>query len=367
MTRHKLEIVNSWTLKVLITELENGHIKIPRFQRDYIWDRNKVIKLFNSIHLQYPIGSIFLWSAPPKYKNFIRKTDYLNVIEHKKEECDFILDGQQRIMSIYATLRGKTIAGTDYSKICFNVRKNEFYFPRRKTEKFNIPVWNLFDESAFNEVLDDLKDYDTKHKTRYAKVWQECRENIYTYPVSIVKTKNKELEDVVEIFERINQGGNRLTLFDLVHATVLDNKFDLKDKIEKLNNQPAIKKIGGLPNRVIVNSLSINAFENISSSSQLKLSSSICQKIWKPSIDALNSSIEFLYGIGVHEDLMQYHTLIIVLQFYFYNTKFVVVHPSHQKDIEKWFWDSKFSNRYATSNASKIKEDISWFKKLTES
>ncbi|MBN2519539.1 MAG: DUF262 domain-containing protein, partial [Bacteroidales bacterium] len=280
---NKIEIVTNWTLNKMMTELEKGHIKIPRFQRDYIWERSKVIKLFNSIYLQYPIGSIFLWSAPPKYKNFIRKTEYLSINPSTdKEKCEFIIDGQQRIVSIYATLRGKKIGDSDYSRICFNMKRKEFLVPRTKSEKFNIPVFNAFDENTFTEILEDIKNYDLKHKTKYADSWAEFRESLMNYPVSIVKTINNDLDDVVEIFERINQGGNKLTLLDLVHATVLDDKFDLKDRIEKLNAQAKVKKSGGLPSRVIVNSLSINAFGNCSGSSQLRLSSDICQKIWKP-------------------------------------------------------------------------------------
>ena len=55
----KLEIINNWDLKKLISELEKGEIKIPRFQRDYIWERSKVVSLLNSIYSQYPIGSFF--------------------------------------------------------------------------------------------------------------------------------------------------------------------------------------------------------------------------------------------------------------------------------------------------------------------
>ena len=45
----KLEIINNWNLKKLLGELEAGHIKIPKFQRDYIWEKTKVVKLLNSI------------------------------------------------------------------------------------------------------------------------------------------------------------------------------------------------------------------------------------------------------------------------------------------------------------------------------
>lgn len=363
----KIEIINNWNLKKLILELETGNIKIPRFQRDYIWDRNKVIKLFNSIYLQYPIGSIFLWSAPKNYRTFIRETEYLEIKSIDTDnEVNFILDGQQRIVSLFATLRGKTVEDTDYSRICFNLKKKQFYIPRKKTEKFNIPVWNVFDDVAYSEVLEDLKAYDKNHNKSYATEWENFHNIFMNYPISIVKTNNEDLDDVVEIFERINQGGNKLTLYDLVHATVLDHRFDLKDRVLKFNKEPKIKKIGGIPNRIIVQSLSINVYENCSSTYQLKLTSEICLKVWDLTIGAIQSAIDFLTGIGIQTDMVQYHSFIPVLQYYFYNTKFAVIHPSHQKQMEKWFWDSKFSNRYSNSSISKMKEDVIWIKELTK-
>ena len=79
-----IEIVKNWDLKKLIEELEAGHIKIPRFQRDYIWERSKTVKLLNSIYLKYPIGSFFLWIAPKKYNNFIRDIFYFMTNQYDK-------------------------------------------------------------------------------------------------------------------------------------------------------------------------------------------------------------------------------------------------------------------------------------------
>jgi len=285
---NQIEILNNQTLKGLIDDLELGKIKIPRFQRDYIWERTKVVKLLQSVYWQYPIGSIFLWSAPNEYKNFIRETELIDVKSTSSpKKFEFILDGQQRIVSLYATLRGKEINNSDYSKICFNVKKKDFHVPRLKIEKLNIPMYNLLDETDYNEILEDLKAYDKNHKTNYALNWKECHDIFVNYPLSIVKTKKENLDDVVEIFERINQGGSRLTIFDLVHATVLNKDFDLKENIQKLNVSEDFSPYGGVSNRLIINSLAINLFENCSSLALLQLTPEKCIEIWEPTIEAI--------------------------------------------------------------------------------
>ena len=56
----KIEIINNWTLNKIFTELKEGNMRIPRFQRAYVWEPSKVVKLLNSIYKQYPIGSFFM-------------------------------------------------------------------------------------------------------------------------------------------------------------------------------------------------------------------------------------------------------------------------------------------------------------------
>ena len=46
----KIEIINNWTLNKIFTELEEGNMRIPRFQRAYVWEPSKVVKLLNSIY-----------------------------------------------------------------------------------------------------------------------------------------------------------------------------------------------------------------------------------------------------------------------------------------------------------------------------
>ena len=365
--KQKLEIINNWNLKKLIAELEIGQIKIPRFQRGYIWERPKIIKLLNSIGNQYPIGSFFLWIAPKKYKNFIRETEELNLPSHiDHDKYKFILDGQQRIVSLYMSLKGKNINGVDYSQICYNLDKKVFHVPSLKREKNNIPVWKIFDHDTFMDIHTDIALIDRKNKTNYAKILHECHQVFMNYPISIVKSYNEDLEEVVEIFERINQGGKRLSIFDLVQATTWDKTFDLKDKIREFNNQRSMKKYGNLSNKVFTQALSINIFEDYRNTSQLKLTANICKNNWEKTKQALNSTIDFMKNMHIHNDFSTYQLFIPVIQYYFFLSDHTEVLEEHKKKIEKWFWDAKFSKRYSVSNHAKIKEDINWIKDMLQ-
>lgn len=126
----KIEITNNWNIQRVFNELENGNIKIPRFQRGYVWERSKIVKLLNSIYKEHPIGSFFIWEADAKYSNFCREIKELGF--QQKPEANkflFIIDGQQRITSLYVSLMGKKLGDVDYASICFNLDRKCFQIP----------------------------------------------------------------------------------------------------------------------------------------------------------------------------------------------------------------------------------------------
>ena len=359
----KISIISDWTLQRLLTELQLGNIKIPRFQRDYIWEKSKVVKLLNSIYNQYPIGSLFFWKAPAKYAFFIRPFDIDGINDSATDgDFQFILDGQQRIMSLFVALMGKTMGDCDYSTICFNTDRCEFVIPRSQREKNNVPVWRVIDDKAFEETVAELESGSKSRKA--VQNLRHCREVFLNYPMSIVLTTNTEIDDVVEIFERINQGGKHLTIFDLIHATTWSEKFDLKQNIDDFNSAQRIKQFGRLSEKVFSLSLTINAFGDARSLYQLKLTPEICTKIWPRTKAALVSALDFLKQMRLSGDLTMYHNLLPTLQYYFFVSESKTIDQSHQKTLEKWFWDAKFSKRYSASAATRLKEDIAWVKML---
>ena len=62
--------VDEWDLGGLIDSIRSGRLRIPRFQRDFVWERSKVVKLLSSMYKEFPIGSFFIWYAPKKYNSF---------------------------------------------------------------------------------------------------------------------------------------------------------------------------------------------------------------------------------------------------------------------------------------------------------
>ena len=361
----KIEIINNWNLIKFFKELENGTVKIPKFQRGYIWEKSKIIKLLNSIYAQYPIGSIFLWNAPKEYKSYIRESEFLGITtKDTNNNYLFILDGQQRITSLYTVLRGKTVEGTDYRSICFNLDRREFIINTKKPAHGTVPAWKLLDPIAYGEQLADFAISDREKNTQYATIWRECHEIFNNYPLSIVVTTNNNLDDVVEIFERINQGGKRLSAFDLVQASTWDVDFDLSESITAFNQKNSLQKYTDIDPRFFTMAMTINIFENFNNTLLLQVSAEQYKKNWTRTIRGMQHSIDFVKSMGISDDLEPYYPLLPILQFYFYKSGHKEIDPAHRHDIETWFWNAKLTNSYVGNVSTQIRKDILWLASL---
>ena len=84
----------------LFSDIEKGIIKVPQFQRDFVWSREKSAKLIDSVIKGYPIGTFIIW----KTKETLRTVRNIGGIEFpetpKGDFVEYVLDGQQRITSI---------------------------------------------------------------------------------------------------------------------------------------------------------------------------------------------------------------------------------------------------------------------------
>lgn len=359
----KIDIINNWNLESIFCELENGNMKIPRFQRGYVWERSKIVKLLNSIYRQYPIGSFFIWVANRDYKHFCREITELGLPEEPESNAySFILDGQQRITSLFVALKRKQLNGIDYSTICFNLEKREFQIPRLKNEKHNIPAWKLFDRTAYGDVF---ADYVSKDREK-ADVWRDCQQIFTDYPISIIKSLKMDLDQVVSIFERINQGGKRLSLFDLVHASSWSAEFDLRDKIRAFNDEPNVKSFGGIENEVFIQSLALNKFGDCLNKNQLHLTAEICDSLWIKTTDCLRLAIDYIKTLGVRFiDFIPYNSFLPIIQYYFLKSGYKCIKSEDKEFIENWFWTATFSQRYSSSSLTKMKDDAEWISKLS--
>lgn len=208
---------NDFNILTLFSLIDNGVIKMPPFQRNYVWDEKRASKLIESIILGLPVPQVFLYEQGKN--NF------------------YVIDGQQRLLSIYffvkqrfPTPEGRLILRqylTGDTKIDSSILSDDHYF---KNFKLKLP------SSANNErnKLDKLK-YETlgEYKNTF---------DILRTVRSIVIKQNEPDDDssIYEIFNRLNTGGQNLSSQEIRMSMYYSPFYK---KIIELNAQPKWRKI----------------------------------------------------------------------------------------------------------------------------
>jgi uncharacterized protein with ParB-like and HNH nuclease domain len=98
----------------IIDRIADGDIKIPAFQRGFIWDQDQVVKLVDSLYHNYPIGSILLWNSMERLKSTRNVAGFEIPDRQPNYPVNYVLDGQQRLSTIYAVFcKNRTPVVTD--------------------------------------------------------------------------------------------------------------------------------------------------------------------------------------------------------------------------------------------------------------
>ncbi len=360
----------------LMNDIENGRVRLPPFQREFVWSPSKVIDLVDSIYKGYPIGSFFYWKASRKYVTLFRDIKSLSLPSPAPDqELFFILDGQQRVTSIWATFKGTVINDEDYGRICLDLDEGAKYEKGDREERRRIRVFDEIepDNVRFISLRDILSDNTRAYDDIRDKLPRDkkdtlslARERFRTYPFSVVKVFDLELEDAVEVFQRINQGGKRLTRFELVAANCWSETFDLARAVRDINQRIEERTdFGKVEPITFIQAMSLIAFDQCKTEHELRLSSGRVQELWPRVSKAVGDAIDWMrdnYGV-VRRDMIPYDAMLAVLACYF-SEHGTNVPIEHKTWIDRWFWRSAFSERYAQSQNSQMANDAKAIKEL---
>jgi len=223
--RHLLKISD------LIDGMRKCDVVLPEFQREYVWTREQAKQLMVSLVKSYPVGSLLFWKTdqPPELKNLEAAPDKLGRLQ-------VTLDGQQRLTTLYMFITGEIPPyyteqdiQTDPRNLYFNVATGEFqyYQSSRMTgnplwwsvvDCFNNPDINVFEiaqqQAGASEEVPKLAQHYSDHLNQLRQVRE------IDLPVQAVPS-HAGLDDAIDIFDRVNSQGTKLTDAELAltHVT----------------------------------------------------------------------------------------------------------------------------------------------------
>ncbi len=358
----------------LILEIKKGLIKIPKFQRDFVWSIEKTAGLLDSILKGYPIGTFILWETRSRL-NDVKNIGNLELPEVPEDtKIQYVLDGQQRITSLYAAYLGAKIQKegekkvTDYKNIYVDLDKDfesddEPIVTSEKPTSKHITLNKILN---FQENLIEIKD---NYSNEYFNKIHIYSQAFATYDFSTIILKKEDIDSAIEVFTRINTGGQTLTLFEIMSAKTYDEKrnFDMEKKFQDLINELSDINYESISNSILLNAIALVISKNKECKRKvvLQLDKNQIIDVWEDVISALKESIDYIrsvYRIPV-SSLLPYDSLLVPFAYWFYHKK---ERPTGEqaKYLEEFFWRISLSNRYSSSTESRLAQDIKRIDKI---
>lgn len=244
-------------LEELAIQVKAGDIKLPRFQRPFVWKRQDMLKLLDSIYKGYPIGSLLLWHSSQRLKSE-RSIAGLKVDdENTLYPTNYLLDGQQRLTTLCGALFWLKDSQESIWNIHFDLDNQVFIHPKDEDSVSLFPLNRLIGTSDF--IRQCMKFEHHPKKSIFVERAERLLRSIKDYKVAVVKIGDMSLEEVAPIFERINSTGRKLTMVDLMMAATWSDNFDLAQEILKIREKCGEHGFKGIPDSIILRSISAAA------------------------------------------------------------------------------------------------------------
>jgi hypothetical protein len=219
-------------IQTILDQIDLGSMALPEFQRGYVWNREQVKSLMQSLYKQHPVGSLLVW---------VTKTETANTRGDAKltpGSVKLLLDGQQRITSLYGIIRGAPPRFFDgdtrsFTDLYFNLDDETFEFHAPLKMRGN-PVWidvtqlmRIGSGKKITELVTDekLSANITIYINRLTAIENIKQIDLHTEEVA---GEDKTVDVVVDIFNRVNSGGTKLSKGDLALAEICAKSSDAR-------------------------------------------------------------------------------------------------------------------------------------------
>ncbi|MBS9779387.1 MAG: DUF262 domain-containing protein [Moraxellaceae bacterium] len=384
-----------------LDDLKRQDYQIPTFQRNVVWEAENVKKLWDSIYKFYPLGSILVWKTDLKLQNHREIGGHIIIDSNfSRNEYQYLLDGQQRTTSLLTSLYGGTIEGKEnfdptlyiditvsntdetddetYKKRFLywheiNDKQGSFKKNIARQKKFNEGlIIKLFDiKENFYEIQKNLNEHHTvngQFSHPYMQELLRIKQVLDNYRLSFIELKGIQVAEVCQIFERINQAGKPLDIFDIVVAKTFRpqtseiHSFYLRELIDdfrKVNNSKflEISNFDYLQIIAIIISQNIenSGIKNITPRYLNDITTEQIEQVWEDAKKAILKTFDFFENtLNIKEpQLVPYRYFYLTIANYFYKNS----NPNYDF-LKKYFWFNSLHKDDLLSNTTDIKTHI---------
>jgi len=363
-----------YSIRKILDSVVSGEIRIPAFQRGFVWDMDRVAYLLDSIYKGYPFGSLLFWRTKQVLATERDLGTFALPDPRADYPIDYVLDGQQRLTSIFTVFQTelKPQDNPDWSDVYFDMAtagnpqesvfvaiSSDINYDKARYFPMNV----LFDSVRYRAATEHLNQ---EQITLVDKLQEKFKE--VSIPIQVLKSEDRSI--VAIVFERINHLGLPLDTLQLLSAWTWSEDFDLLEKFQALRDE-----------------LSDFGFEGVGDDADLVLSCVAGILTGKPGAEMLlelngsdvraqfptvengiRGAIDFLRQQlkVVHLKLLPYPSMLVPLAAFFAEPdgKEVVYNGQTYQTLKRWFWRTCFSGRYTSQTRKTTITDIEQIRRL---
>ncbi|WP_120946242.1 DUF262 domain-containing protein [Helicobacter labacensis] len=365
-----------YEFKDIIERLDQGEYAIPRFQRDFVWTSKQAAKLIDSMLKGFPTGAFILWKTK---EHLAKNREIQGVCLHEIKNNDYVyyvLDGQQRMRALMLAYKGLTNqrgprTKDNYRDICVLAHPNaegDYCVVAKKKLEGAVPVCDL--------ITLDPYELEEKHglEREIVKQFIALKLQIEKYRFPTIEITDAPIENIVEIFTRINTGGTKLSVSEILYARFYmppnQGDFDLEACFNTLSSDldKLDFKLGNAS--LVVQLLSYTLKRNepgdlnskIANNTIMRLDPCAVRDQWEKIALCFKSAVEFCkHSLKIPSiDFLPAETTLLPLAYFFYCNQNKPASAHQKEQLQKFFLRCCFfgTNGYSLLKQLGLAEEI---------
>jgi hypothetical protein len=341
----------------LSADVLDGTIRLPKFQRDFVWTRQQVLDLLDSIARGYPIGSFLLWKSTVNLASETSIAGLAVETPDDGEETAYLLDGCQRLSTICGALHWEPDGDPEsFWNLVYDLEDERFLHRHDLADPpaSQVPLRLLDTPAVYFPRLNDLSpELQMRARTLF--------ERITSYEVATVTLQATPLSEIGRIFERVNTRGTPLATVELVRAATWRPDFDLLDAIDGIRDALARKHYGLIDRKLVLRAIAAAAGKGFTTANveELPFLDTLALRSAVGAIhEAARRAVDFLtteIGTPTAEALPYTNQFAVVVELFRQ-----VPRPTSAQyaAMRGWFWRTALTGYYDGWNTRKMVADL---------
>jgi hypothetical protein len=352
------------SIQELIGDVRAGEILLPEFQRGYVWNGDQVRGLVQSLYRKHPTGHFLIWktSHPTKVRGGEVSQDGHSLL---------LLDGQQRLTSLFVLFEGKAPPFYEgeslFFNLFFNMQTSEFRF-WQKSMMEGSPDWisvHAFLKESLNAYLERLPQLGEAERTlvqaNLARLAQLDAIRNYTYQIDQLSGEDLTTEQVVDIFNRVNSAGTPLTKADLATAHICSLWPQARAELRKFSSEMAVHRFGIDLDFLVRSIAGVASGSVLLEGSFYRVPIEDLQTAWKK----VRTSFEHLVNVLRHDAYVDTisdlptRNVLIPMTVYLARHGSAFTDETVQRKFIRWMFLAGLWGRYSGSAETTLQKDVS--------